>query len=354
MPDVTLSGGPRDGQTVTAPDETWPAPTLRFDDGLYRVVDPDATTIMADFYVAAVSGGGASDPLGYDVGPPGDQGPPGPTGEKGDQGERGDDGVAIGLRWQGEWETDTVYAPYDGVSFEGSSYYTEATVDADVDAPPASPWRLLAQAGAQGPPGEDGAGAGSGAMVWGGEWAAGTYAANTVVLHGGRVWIAEVATTTEPSEGVVPTPPTLDTVPSTWITGAGVTDFRIEAPGTYHSPTYIGSSPYCEAIAFETTGTIVTGDYINHRQENMAGANVSRLLCDGPAGGTPVYEGGDLASVSSSASYQSWQLAPNRRYIMVMASRNATEWSEWDVNFTAPSKIRDMTIPPALDWSALT
>jgi hypothetical protein len=54
--------------------------------------------------------------------------------------------------WQGTWQLATAYSANDAVSYQGSSYYAPTAIAADV-APPAAPWQIIAQQGAQGPPG---------------------------------------------------------------------------------------------------------------------------------------------------------------------------------------------------------
>jgi hypothetical protein len=352
MPDVDLIDGPKAGQTIPIDDGEWPQEILHFDGGVdYKVDDVEDPTPTAHEYTVPVSGGG-DDPLDAEVGPPGDQGPAGPPGPTGPPGADGEDGIAVGLNWMDEWAAGITYSPYDGVTHEGSSYYTEETVDTDIE-PPAAPWRLLAAKGADGDPG--GGGGTEGAMVWMGTWAAGSYPAGSVVIHDGRTWVAEVDTVSAPTEGDIPDPPTLDTVPSTWIDGDSTVGaaFVVEGSSPYRSPTYFGATPV-EAVAFETDGTIVAGDYINVRQGNNDGANVFKMLADAPAGSDPVYEGGDLTTTSTSNSFSSLDLAPNRRYILMIGARNTSVDANWEWFFSAPAKIKDMSIPSAVDWTPIT
>ncbi|MEO8192130.1 MAG: hypothetical protein ABI682_17490, partial [Acidobacteriota bacterium] len=101
------------------------------------------------------------------TGPAGATGSAGPTGGLGPQGPAGAAG-AKGLSWQGAWSNSTTYASDDAVSFNGSSYVSLAS--GNVAQPPASApafWSLLAQegaTGATGPQGAAGSDGGPGAM----------------------------------------------------------------------------------------------------------------------------------------------------------------------------------------------
>jgi hypothetical protein len=194
MPDVTLIDGPHDGETLSVNDGEWPQEILRFEDSLYRVDDVDATSPEAHVYTPAPTDDG-TDPLDVAQGPPGDQGPAGETGATGPAGADGADGIAIGLTWMAEWSADATYSPYDAVSHDGSSFYTEESVTAGVE-PPASPWRLIA---AKGDPGDGGGGGTAGAMVWEGAWSAGSYPLGSVVRYDSALWVAIEDTTDEPA-----------------------------------------------------------------------------------------------------------------------------------------------------------
>ena len=84
-------------------------------------------------------------------GPPGPAGTPGNDGAPGAPGPTGPTGPA-GLNFRGPWNSGTIYAPADGVSFGGSSYIalqlnTNTEPDTDV-ANNGGNWALLAQRGA--------------------------------------------------------------------------------------------------------------------------------------------------------------------------------------------------------------
>jgi len=58
-----------------------------------------------------------------DQGPQGIQGVQGIQGSQGIQGVKGDTGLpGIGVEWVGEWDSAVLYAKYDGVGYQGSSY----------------------------------------------------------------------------------------------------------------------------------------------------------------------------------------------------------------------------------------
>ncbi|MFL6438189.1 MAG: carbohydrate-binding protein, partial [Terriglobales bacterium] len=89
-------------------------------------------------------------------GPPGLPGPQGAQGTQGPQGAIGPTGSA-GLNWLGSWNSGTVYAVDDAVSFNGSSYISiQASTNLAPDTNPAF-WSLLAQQGATGAAGATGA-----------------------------------------------------------------------------------------------------------------------------------------------------------------------------------------------------
>ena len=99
---------------------------------------------------------GATGPAGMD-GAPGIQGNPGPPGANGNDGAPGAQGPTgptgpAGLNFRGVWNSGTIYAAADGVSFDGSSYIalqlnTNTEPDTDV-ASSGGNWALLAQRGA--------------------------------------------------------------------------------------------------------------------------------------------------------------------------------------------------------------
>jgi hypothetical protein len=93
---------------------------------------------------------GAAGPQGV----PGQTGPQGNTGPAGAQGTPGPSTV-----WRGPYSAALVYQQWDAVSYSGSSYLASAATTAGT-APPVFPWVLMAQQGAQGPPGAAGTGAG--------------------------------------------------------------------------------------------------------------------------------------------------------------------------------------------------
>jgi len=83
-------------------------------------------------------------------GPPGLQGPTGASGPTGSPGPRG-------LTWLGDWLEATVYAPDDGVQFEGSSWVALLKNTASKPGTRNANWSLLAQEGEAGPQGPTGA-----------------------------------------------------------------------------------------------------------------------------------------------------------------------------------------------------
>jgi hypothetical protein len=99
---------------------------------------------------------GPPGPNGLD-GAPGIQGNPGPPGSNGMDGAPGSQGPTgapgpAGLNFRGPWNSGTIYAPADGVSFGGSSYIAlqlNANTEPDTDvANNGGNWALLAQRGA--------------------------------------------------------------------------------------------------------------------------------------------------------------------------------------------------------------
>jgi Collagen triple helix repeat (20 copies) len=101
----------------------------------------------------------------------GAQGPLGPmglTGAQGLQGVAGPQGAAgTGFNFRAAFDGSATYAPYDVVSYNGSSYNAKATINPGDPAPDVNPnWSLMAQqgaAGAQGPTGVTGATGATGA-----------------------------------------------------------------------------------------------------------------------------------------------------------------------------------------------
>ncbi len=57
------------------------------------------------------------------AGAKGETGPQGPQGPQGIQGPAGTPGV--GVEWVGQWDSGTLYAKYDGVGYQGSSYISK-------------------------------------------------------------------------------------------------------------------------------------------------------------------------------------------------------------------------------------
>jgi hypothetical protein len=87
-------------------------------------------------------------------GPPGLTGPSGPSGNDGAPGPQGPSGPQgpVGVNFRGPWNSETIYAPSDSVSFGGSTYIAlqangNVQPDADV-ANSGGNWALLAQRGA--------------------------------------------------------------------------------------------------------------------------------------------------------------------------------------------------------------
>jgi hypothetical protein len=96
------------------------------------------------------------------TGPQGSSGPSGPQGAPGAQGAAGQ-----GFNFRAAFDGSATYAPYDVVSYNGSSYNAKATINPGDPAPDVNPnWSLMAQqgaAGAQGPTGVTGATGATGA-----------------------------------------------------------------------------------------------------------------------------------------------------------------------------------------------
>jgi hypothetical protein len=101
---------------------------------------------------------GAAGPQGAQGNPgaTGPQGAPGSTGPAGAQGPQGVPGPAgQAVNWRGAWSSASTYNPYDGVSYNGSSYVAIAS-STNIPPPDVSHWELIAQAGATGPTGATG------------------------------------------------------------------------------------------------------------------------------------------------------------------------------------------------------
>ena len=111
---------------------------------------------------------------------------------RGVPGEPGAQGASA-YTWRGAWAAGE-YAQNDVVSHGGSSYVASQTT---TNEPPHEDWTLLAAKGDDGEPGAPGA-QGASAYTWRGAWAAGEYAQNDVVSHGGSSYVASQTTTNEP------------------------------------------------------------------------------------------------------------------------------------------------------------
>jgi hypothetical protein len=84
---------------------------------------------------------------------PGPQGPPGPPGTPGTPGAPG----VPGMVWSGDWDVDSDYDETSVVYYLGSSYIALGFVNAGADTPDIDPlWELVAQKGADAPPGTAG------------------------------------------------------------------------------------------------------------------------------------------------------------------------------------------------------
>jgi hypothetical protein len=87
---------------------------------------------------------------------PGPQGPPGPIGPTGATGAPGAPGVP-GMVWSGDWDIDSDYDETSVVYYLGSSYIALDFINAGADTPDIDPlWELVAQKGADAPPGTAG------------------------------------------------------------------------------------------------------------------------------------------------------------------------------------------------------
>ena len=69
------------------------------------------------------------------------------------------DAIPYPINWLGEWESDTIYEKYDGVSYNGSSYIFIADTPLESTTAPSEDsthWQLFAERGEQGPQGPQG------------------------------------------------------------------------------------------------------------------------------------------------------------------------------------------------------
>jgi hypothetical protein len=147
------------------------------------------------------------------TGPTGPTGVQGATGSQGAAGTNGKDGAngSPGLNWRGGWAANAnpVYAKYDGVSYNGSSYIATAVPGTQAPNLSAStPWQLLAQQGIQGPTGSTGAAGTNGingtngtnginglpGLTWQNTWSAKAYKVGDAVFYNGSSYIAVLAT----------------------------------------------------------------------------------------------------------------------------------------------------------------
>ena len=99
-----------------------------------------------------------------DQGPQGIQGVQGIQGSQGIQGVKGDTGLpGIGVEWVGEWDSAVLYAKYDGVGYQGSSYISRQNSNTNHLPTDTNWWDLWVEkgdsgsAGAPGADGQDGA-----------------------------------------------------------------------------------------------------------------------------------------------------------------------------------------------------
>ena len=94
-------------------------------------------------------------------GPQGIQGLQGLQGIQGIQGEKGDTGLpGIGVEWVGEWDSSVLYAKYDAVGYQGSSYISKQnnnTNNLPTDTNWWDSWVEKGDTGANGADGADGA-----------------------------------------------------------------------------------------------------------------------------------------------------------------------------------------------------
>lgn len=156
---VNLIGGPRNGTTETVPDP-WPR--------TYVVVDDGAGGAARYIVATGTTNANYSDPnlvpddfdvLDEAAGPPGDTGPAGPTGNDGPQGDPGPT-----ISWTGPFDPLVLYNPFDGVSYNGSSYFVKNGIFPPAGTLPtnAAIWQLMAQQGGTGATGATGATGGPG------------------------------------------------------------------------------------------------------------------------------------------------------------------------------------------------
>jgi len=137
------------------------------------------------------------------------EGPQGPAGEEGDKGDKGDAGAqgaqgvqglqglqgiqgprglpGIGVEWVGEWDSSVLYAKYDAVGYQGSSYVSRQESNTNHLPTDTNWWDLMVvkgdtgSTGAPGADGEDGA-PGPNMIV-----AMGSIAANGSIVEGYNV-----------------------------------------------------------------------------------------------------------------------------------------------------------------------
>ena len=94
------------------------------------------------------------------AGAKGEQGPQGETGAQGLQGVQGIQGPpgtpGIGVEWVGEWDSATLYAKYDAVGYQGSSYISRQ--NSNTNNLPTDPnwWDVWVEKGDTGSTGADG------------------------------------------------------------------------------------------------------------------------------------------------------------------------------------------------------
>jgi hypothetical protein len=133
-------------------------------------------------------------------GPQGIQGIQGVQGIQGEQGPQGIQGLpgtpGVGVEWVGEWDSATLYAKYDGVGYQGSSYiskHNDNTNHVPTDTNWWDLWVEKGETGATGAPGADGADGAPGADGQNGApgpnmiVAMGTIGANATITQGYNV-----------------------------------------------------------------------------------------------------------------------------------------------------------------------
>lgn len=130
---------------------------------LYIWNDLNQEWVNAGPFVGPIGPTGATGPTGADsqvTGPTGETGPTGPAG--GPTGPTGPTG-AIGIDWQGDWDSGTTYTVNQVVAYQGASFI--ALQETTGDFPEVSPafWAIVADNGATGPTGPTGATGATGA-----------------------------------------------------------------------------------------------------------------------------------------------------------------------------------------------